>query len=110
MASGIHITMPLFHGNFGENAKGLVAWFNNFVDEHNFNKNKKRQTMPFYLKDHALAWYNTQPPETKGDLALLTNALKNRFNGSDGLDSDMALLSLSQLPNESCNIFFYKDT
>ena len=58
---------------------------------HNFNENKKRQTMPFYLKDHALAWYNAQSPETKGDLALLTNALENRFNGSDGLDNDMGL-------------------
>ena len=106
MASGIHITIPPFNGNSGENAKDWVAWFNNFVDAHNFNENKKRQTMPFYLKDHALAWYNAQSPETKGHLALLTTALENRFNGSDGLDSDMALLSLSQLPNESCNNFF----
>ena len=106
MASGIHIAMPPFHGNSGENAKDWVAWFNNFADAHNFNENKKRQTMPFYLKDHALAWYNAQPPEIKGDLALLTTGLETRFNGSDGLDSDMALLSLSQLPNESCNNFF----
>ena len=58
--------------------------------------------MPFYLKDHAWAWYNAQSPETKGDLALLTTGLETRFNGSDGLDSDMALLPLSQLPKESC--------
>ena len=68
-----------------------MARFKNFADVHNFNENKKRQTMPFYLKDHALTWYNTQTPETKGGLALLTTALENRFNGSDGLDSDMAL-------------------
>ena len=105
MASGIHITIPPFHENSGENAKGWVAQFNNFADAHNFNENRKRQTMPFYLKDHALAWYNTQSPETKGDLALLTTGLETRFNDSDGLDSDMALLSLSQLPNESCNNF-----
>ena len=47
--------------------------------------------MPFYIKDHALAWYNAQSPETKGDLALLTTGLETRFNGSDGLDSDIAL-------------------
>lgn len=62
--------------------------------------------MPFYLKDHALAWYNAQTPETKADQGALTGAMENRFNGSDGLDADMALLSLSQLPNESCNNFF----
>ena len=91
MASGIHITMPPFHGNSGENAKGWVAWFDNFADAHNLNENKKRQTMPLYLKDHALAWYNAQSPEAKGVLALLTTALENRFNGSEGLDSDMSL-------------------
>ena len=76
MASGIHITIPPFHGNSGENAKDWVAWFNNFADAHNFNKNKKRQTMPFYLKDHAWTWYNAQSPETKGDLGLLTTGLR----------------------------------
>ena len=79
MASGIHITMPLFHGNSGENAKGWVARFNNFADEHNFNENKTRQTMPFYLKDHALAWFNAQSPEAKGYLALLTTAVENKI-------------------------------
>ena len=34
--------------------------------------------MPFYLKDHALAWYNAQSSETKGDLAQLTIALETR--------------------------------
>ena len=106
MASGFHITMPPFHGNSGENAKDWVAWFNNFADAHRFNADKRRQTMPFYLKDHALAWYNAQTPETKADQGALTEAMENRFNGSDGLDADMALLSLSQLPNESCNNFF----
>ena len=106
MACGIHITLPPSHGNSGDNAKDWVAWFNNLADVNKFYENKKRQTMPFYLKDIALAWYNAQSAETKGDLALLTTALETRFNGGDGLDSVMALLSLSQLPNESCNNFF----
>ena len=62
--------------------------------------------MPFCLKGHALTWYNAQTPETKADQDALTEAMENRFNGSDGLNADMALLSLSKLPNESCNNFF----
>ena len=88
--------------------KGLewLTWFNNFADAHNFNEDRRRQTMPFYLKDHALAWYNSQTNETKGNLRALTMAMQNRFNGSDGLDSDLALLTLTQQPNESFANYF----
>ena len=106
MASGFHISMTPFHGNSGENAKYWIGWFYNFADAHVFNADKRRQTMPFYLKDHALAWYNSQTDETNADQGALTTAMELRFNGSDGLDADMALLSLSQLPNERCNNFF----
>lgn len=106
MAAGFHITMPPFHGNSGERADEWLTWFNNFADAHNFNEDKRRQTMPFYLKDHALAWYNSQPADTKADLRALTAAMTDRFNGSDGLDSDMALLTLSQQPSESCASYF----
>ena len=105
MAS-FHITMPPFHGNTGENAKDWIGWFTNFADAHGFNADKRRQTMPFYLKDHALAWYNAQTPELKANQENLTAAMQLRFNGSDGLDADMALLSLTQLPSESCNNYF----
>ena len=90
--------------------KGLewLTWFNNFADAHNFNEDRRRQTMPFYLKDHALAWYNSQTNETKGNLRALTMAMQNRFNGSDGLDSDLALLTLTQQPNESFANYFTK--
>lgn len=106
MATGFHITMPPFHGNSGERADEWLTWFNNFADAHNFNDDKRRQTMPFYLKDHALAWYNSQTTETKADLRALTTAMTDRFNGSDGLDSDMALLTLSQQQSESCANYF----
>ena len=104
MAS-FHITMPPgFHGN--TNAKDWIGWFINFADAHGFNADKRRQTMPFYLKDHALAWYNAQPPALEANQADLTAVMQLRFNGSDGLDADMVLLSLTQLPSESCNNYF----
>ena len=43
----------------------LLRWFNNFADAHNFNEDRRRRNMPFYLKDHALVWYNSQANDTK---------------------------------------------
>ena len=106
MATNFHIVMPPFHGIPGERADERLTWSRNFADAHNFNEDRRRQTMPFYLKDHALAWYNSQSSETKGKLRALTTVLQTRFNGSDGLDSDLALLTLSQQPNESCANYF----
>ena len=42
---------------FWRECQGWVAWFTNCADAHNFNEKKKRQTMPFYLKDQALLLY-----------------------------------------------------
>ena len=101
-----HIEMPPFHGNTGENATDWIGWFTNSADTHGFNAVKRRQNLAFYLKDHALAGYNAQPPALKANQADLTAAMQLRLNGSDGLDADMALLSLTQLPSESCNNYF----
>lgn len=39
-------------------------------------------------------------------MRALTMAIQNRFNGNDGLDNDLALLTLTQQPNESCANYF----
>ena len=93
MATNFRIAIPPFHGKPGERADEWLTLFNNFTDTHNFNEDRRRQTMPFYLTDHPLAWYNSQTNETKGNLRALTTALQTRFNGSDGLDGDLACLS-----------------
>lgn len=101
-----HITISPFHGNPGERAEEWLAWYNNFADVYNYNEDKRLRMLPFYLKDHAVAWYTSLPSETKDDFTALTDALKQRFNGSDGLDRNMALLSLSQQRGESCTSYF----
>ena len=107
MASNFHITLSPFHGNSGERADDeWLVWFTNYADAHGFNADKRRQTMPFFLKDHALTWYNSLTTPIKADFDQLTTAMKTRFNGSDGLDSDMALLTLTQQPGESCSNYF----
>ena len=62
--------------NPGERADEWLSWFNNFADAHNFDVDRRHQTMSFYLKDHALSWYNSQTNETKGNLRALTTALQ----------------------------------
>ena len=61
----LNITMPPFHGAPGERADTWLTWFHNFVDAHNYRPEKKKQILPFYLKDHALAWFNSIGEEHK---------------------------------------------
>jgi hypothetical protein len=101
-----HITLSHFHGNPGEKAEEWLTWYNNWADVYNHNEQKRCSMLSFYLKDHAVAWYSSLPRETTRDFKALTDALKERFDGSDGLDRNMALLSLNQQRGESCTSYF----
>jgi hypothetical protein len=100
------ISISPFHGNPGERADEWLVWFNNFADVHGHNADKRCKMLPFYLRDHAVAWFSSLQADTKGNYESLTAALKDRFNGSDGLDTNMALLSLQQQHGESCAHYF----
>jgi hypothetical protein len=104
MALNIHLTP--FHGNPGDKAADWLPWYFNFCKAHNLNEERTQQMLQFYLRDHALAWFSAQPNAIREDFNALTNALKVRFDGSDGLDSDIMLLSLKQNPTESVAAFF----
>ena len=104
MASQIH--MPYFHGNPGERATNWLKWFDNYCEVSNLPRDKRARLIPFYLRDHALAWLQMQSEEVTSDLDQLTAALKVRFNGSDGLDADMALFNLQQMPGETSASYF----
>ena len=98
--------LPPFHGNAGERAEEWLMWFGNFTAGNGWNDTKKFQMLPLYFKDHAHAWYVSLADNKKDTLANLTANMKLRFNGSDGLDVDMAILTISQEPGESCNNYF----
>jgi hypothetical protein len=84
MASQIH--MPYFHGNPGECATNWLKWFENYCEVNAVARDKRARLIPFYLRDHALAWLHMQSDEVTSELNQLTAALRLRFNGSDGLN------------------------
>ena len=106
MASRAHITLPDFHGNPGESAEEWLVWFANYCTASNLDATHSKAAMPFFLKDHAYAWYQALPQDIKDSYDDLLTAMKARFNGSDGLDVDMALLTLNQQPGETCASYF----
>lgn len=104
MASQIH--MPLFHGNPGECASNWLKWFNNYCDVNTVAVDKRTKLIPFYLRDHALAWFHTLPSTVTDDLDRLKEAIASRFNGSDGLDANIALFNLCQIQGETTASYF----
>ena len=106
LTMSLNISMPPFHGAPGERADTWLNWFNNYADAHNFRDEKKKQVLPFFLKDHALAWFNSLDEEARASYDRLCASLIQRFNGNDGVSSDLALLTLNQHPGESCAAYF----
>ena len=96
-----HISLPPFHGNPGEKAEEWLTWFTSYAAIHNFNEEKVKISLPFFLQSHARAWYDHLPVATKNDYTLLTDGLKERFNGADDVMSDIDMLTLTQKHEES---------
>ena len=102
----INLQMLLFYGKPGERASQWLQWFENLATVNKIADQNRVRTLPFYLKDHALAWFNSQPAEVTSDYNSLTAALKTRFNGNDGLDTDYLLQTVQQGSNESVPDYF----
>ena len=101
MADGLYITFPNFYGNPGESVEQWLGWFSNYCTANNLDQIHSKAAMPFYFKEHALAWYQTLPAATRESYDTLLSEMKARFNGRDGLDVDMEILGLPQRHWES---------
>ena len=106
MAGRPFITLPNFYGNPGESAEQWLGWFSNYCTANNLDETHSKAAMPFYFKEHALAWCQALPAATRESYDTLLTEMKARFNGRDGLDVDMEILGLTQRPGESCASYF----
>ena len=102
MAQGPPIQMPRFHGNPGEHGDAWLAWYINFAEARSYNENKRLLIMPFYFRDHAKVWYDALPTNQKDTWENTCNNFKARFNGNDGVGSDISMLTIKQTEGESC--------
>lgn len=100
------IQMPCFHGNPGERGDEWVSWYLNFAEALAYNDTKRRLLMPFYFRDHAKAWYDSLDATVKANWDELIKLFKDRFNGNDGVGSDMAVFNIRQNCDESCASYF----
>ena len=100
------IQMPCFHGNPGERGDEWVSWYLNFAEALSYNDTKRRLLMPFYFRDHAKAWYDSLDADVKTNWDELIKLFKDRFNGNDGVGSDMAVFNIKQNCDESCASYF----
>ena len=106
MAQGPPIQMPRFHGNPGERGDAWLAWYINFAEAMSYNENKRLLIMPFYFRDHAKVWYDALPTNQKDTWENTCNNFKARFNGNDGVGSDISVLTIKQTEGESCASYF----
>lgn len=100
------LEMPLFYGNPGQCAEKWFQQYESYTALNNIKGQNKSLLIQFYMKDHAAAFYDSLSEEVRSDYQELRNAFTNRFNGKDGLDSDLEILSLQQQPTESISSFF----
>ena len=106
MAASLGVHMPPFHGNPGERGDDWLNWYINYAEAMGFNENKRRLLLPFQFRDHAMVWYESLPQDVKSDWETLTTQFKDRFNGSDGTNNDISLLSIKQNVDEPCASYF----
>lgn len=110
MAQAPAIQMPNFHGNPGERGDEWLAWYVNYAEAMSFSDNKRRLLLPFFFRDHAKLWYDALPGDTKNNWDTITAQFKTRFNGSDGVNNDVAILNIKQNADESCASYFTRFT
>lgn len=97
----LHLSMPHFEGKPADDADEWLEMFENFCKINKLSEDRQQATFAMYLKDTAKTWYRHLPCEIKDNFARVIAAFRERFNGSDGLQPDMVILTLQQHANES---------
>ena len=106
MAHPPHIQMSCFHGNPGESGEEWFAWYLNFAEAMTYNENKRRLLMPVYFRDHAKVLYDSLADEKTSTWDNIYSEFKARFNGNDGIGSDISIFTIKQMADASCASYF----
>lgn len=95
------VKLAHFTGEPGSRADVWLKEYDSFIQINRIPAENKAMTIQFYLDGKAKRWYHALPDATKNDYNLLTEEMRKRYNGDDGLGQGLGLWALSMMPGET---------
>jgi len=103
--SGLGIQMSRFFGFPKDRGDVWLRDFRHFCTINRIG-DQWLPTVKFYLEGHARTWYDALNDTVKTSADDFTTEFTTRFNGNDGIQTGIPIVSLKQMHKESCYDYF----